>query len=432
MTFTSLRSIAACALACIIAACAHGPGDRSVAATASTRIPPAATQPAPPRSVLLVSLDAFRAADLDLGITPTLSRLARGGVRAEWMTPSYPSLTFPNHYTMVTGLRPDRHGIVQNTMHDDALGRFKLSDRDAVGDGRWWGGEPVWVAAEKAGLPTATMFWPGSEAAVQGVRPTRWSAFDASLPMAERIDIVLAWINEPAATRPRFITLYFEAIDHASHAYGPDSPQAHAAVRDVDAVLGRLVDGLAGRGQLDAVDIVIVSDHGMAAVKPRQVIALEDMVSPDDAAVVTSGQSVGFQPLPNRQAAAERQLLGRHGHYECWRKSELPGRWHYGSHPRIPAILCQMDVGWDAIPRKAIARRPLDHDRGSHGFDPADPSMRALFVAHGPSFRRGVRIPAFDNVDVYPLLVELLGMQAAPNDGDAATWQPALKHARPL
>jgi predicted AlkP superfamily pyrophosphatase or phosphodiesterase len=381
-----------------------------------------------PRSVLLVSLDGLRAGDLDRGLTPVLSRLATDGVRAEWMTPSYPSLTFPNHYTMVTGLRPDRHGIIHNTMWDDGLGTFKLSDRDAVGDGRWWHGEPIWVAAERAGLRTATLFWPGSEAEVGGIRPTRWTAFDKGMAMDARVDTVLGWLAEPATTRPRLATLYFEAIDVASHEYGPDSPQARAAVREVDAALGRLVDGLTARGQLDAVDLVIVSDHGMATVPPGQVLALEDMVSPDDAVVVTGGQSVGFLPRPGREAAAERALLGSHAHYDCWRKGELPVRWHYGTHPRIPPIVCQMHDGWDALPRAAIARRP-EHDRGSHGYDPQSPSMRALFVAHGPSFRRGLQLPPFDNVEIYPLLMRLLGLPPAPHDGGDAALH-ALRETR--
>jgi predicted AlkP superfamily pyrophosphatase or phosphodiesterase len=403
-------------LSLLLAACAGTPTAVTGAST------PAA------RSVLLVSLDGFRAGDIDPVRTPVLARLAADGVRADWMTPSYPTLTFPNHYTMVTGLRPDRHGIVHNTMRDASLGRFRLADREAVGDGRWWQGEPIWVTAERAGLPTATLFWPGSEAAVGGVRPTRWTAFDKDMAMDARVDSVLGWLAEPAATRPRFATLYFEAIDVASHDHGPDSPQARDAVRDVDAALGRLVDGLAARGQLDAVDLVIVSDHGMATVPAGQVVALEDMVSPEDAEVVTGGQIVGFVPKPGREAAAERALLGAHDHYDCWRKGALPARWHYGTHPRIPPIVCQMHAGWDALPREAIARRP-EHARGSHGYDPQSPSMRALFVAHGPSFRSGVRIAPFHNVDVYPLLAHLLGVPPAPNDGDAGTWQPALKPA---
>ncbi|MCY7354976.1 MAG: ectonucleotide pyrophosphatase/phosphodiesterase [Lysobacter sp.] len=382
-------------------------------------------------SVLLVSLDGFRADYLDLGITPNLSRLANEGVRAEWMTPSYPSLTFPNHYTIVTGLRPDHHGIVHNTMRDATLGSFGLSDRDAVGNGQWWGGEPIWVGAAKAGLPSATLFWPGSEAAIQGVRPTRWQPFDDTVPLAARVDTVVGWLSEPPATRPRIATLYFETIDHDSHDHGPDSAQTHAAVRTVDAAIGRLLGGLTARGVLDRTNLVIVSDHGMAAVTPGNAVAVEDMVDPVDADVVTAGQSVGFQPRPGREVQAEAQLLGTHPHYECWRKSQLPARWHYGRHPRVPPIICQMQDGWDARTRDAIAKRSSTTTRGSHGYDPASPSMRAVFVARGPAFRQGVRLPPFDNVDVYPLLTRLLGMAPARNDGNPATLAPALRKSAP-
>ena len=389
---------------------------------------PHPADPAPPSanviedahaSVLLVSIDGFRADYLDLGITPNLARIADAGVQAAWMEPSYPSLTFPNHYTIVTGLRPDHHGIVQNTMHDAALGDFSLGKRDAVNNGRWWGGEPVWVAAENAGLATATLFWPGSEAAIDGVRPTRWLPYDGDMPMDARVDTVLGWLAEPDSTRPRFATLYFDAVDHAGHGHGPDSPEAHAAVREVDVAIGRLLDGLASRGLDDRVNLIVVSDHGMAAVEPGHEIAVEDMVAPGDVRLVSAGQSVGFVPLPGREAAAQAQLLGKHGHYECWRREALPERWHYGSHPRVPPIICQMKEGWNARPREWIEKRPSTTTRGSHGFDPALPSMRAIFLARGPAFREGARLPAFDNVDVYPLLMELVGLEPAANDGDA-------------
>lgn len=411
------RRILACCLVLFLAACASTPtADRAVS---------------PRRSVLLVSLDGFRADYLDLGITPNLSRIAREGVRARWMTPAYPSLTFPNHYSIVTGLVPDHHGIVHNTMRDAALGGFKLSDRVSVGDGRWWGGEPIWVGAEKAGMRSATLFWPGSEAAVAGVRPTRWRAFDADMSLDARVDTVVGWLSEPDATRPRIATLYFETIDHHSHAYGPDSPQAHAAVREVDAAIGRLLDGLAARGRLDDTDLVVVSDHGMATVAPGNVVAVEDIVAMDEATVVSAGQVVTMTPKPGREAEVERKVLGAHARYDCWRKGELPPRWRYGTHPHIPPIVCQMHEGWDAVPRDAIAKRPR-HDRGSHGYDPALPSMRALFVARGPSFRSGVTVEPFDNVDVYPLLARLVGIEPAPNDGDAATWAGVLVEDAPV
>jgi predicted AlkP superfamily pyrophosphatase or phosphodiesterase len=382
---------------------------------------------APVPSVLLVSLDGFRPGDVDPAATPTLARLAREGVHAAWMNPSYPSLTFPNHYSMVTGLRPDRHGMVHNTMTDATLGRFQTSDRDAVGDGRWWQGEPLWVRAERAGLRTATLFWPGSEAPIQGMQPQRWRPFDATLSPAARVDIVLGWLGEPLATRPRLATLYFDGNDVASHDHGPDSPQAEASRRELDAALARLLDGLAARGMSDRVDLVVVSDHGMATVAPGHVVLVEDMVAAEDARAITTGQSVGFQPLPGREMAAERALLGAHQRYDCWRREELPERWDYGRHPRVPAIVCQMHEGWDALTRSAKERRPPGQARGSHGYDPALPSMRALFIAHGPSFRRGVSLPAFDNVDVYSLLAHLLGIQPAEGDGSLHALRAALR-----
>lgn len=389
----------------------------------------ASVAPAPgePKTVLLVSIDAFRPDYLDRGITPNLTRIAREGVRAQWMNPSYPSLTFPNHYTIVTGLRPDHHGIIHNTMQDEAIGGFKIADREAVGDGRWWGGEPIWVSAEKAGLRSATMFWPGSEAAIDGVRPTHWQKFDEKVTYDARVDQIVAWLDVPAAQRPRLATLYLEKVDKAGHDFGPDSPQVREAIIQADAAIGRLVSELVARGLLDNINLIIVSDHGMAAVGPGHAIAVEDMVPLEDAVVVTIGQSVGIAPRPGREAKVEARLLGAHPQYDCWRKGELPARWHYGSHPRIPPIVCQMHEGWDALARETLLKRPKDATRGSHGYDPALPSMRALFIARGPAFRSGAVIAPFDNVDVYPLLARLLGMRPAANDGDPAPLLPALR-----
>ena len=411
----SCRFLLAAIAACLLCACS---------ATLSS-----ATPGGDAPTLLLVSLDGVHPDMLGRGDTPHLDRLAREGVRAAWMQPSYPALTFPNHYTLVTGLRPDRHGVVHNAMYDDDLGAFALKDRDAVGDGRWWGGEPLWVTAERAGLPTATMFWPGSEAPVQGVRPTRWYPYEDGLALEVRIDRVLGWLSEPAATRPRLATLYFEHPDHAGHGYGPASPQLHAALRDVDAAIGDLLSAIAARGLRDRVNLVIVSDHGMAPVPSGLVGGGEHMGAPADALVARPGLGGGFRPRPGREAAAAAALLGAHARYDCWRREALPARWQYGQHPRVPPIVCQMHVGWDAVPRANLARRP-DRTRGSHGYDPAAPEMRAIFIAHGPAFRSGTELPGFDNVDVYPLLARLLGVEPAEHDGDARTLLPALREGR--
>ena len=406
-----LRALAFTALALLLAAC-------------TSTSPAASGEPAP---VLLISIDSFRPDYLDRGVTPNLVQIARSGVRARWMNPSYPPLTFPNHYTLVTGLRPDHHGIVHNTMRDAELGEFRNSDENAVREPRWWGGEPVWVTAEKAGLRTATLFWPGSEAPINGTWPSDWVKYDDEMPMSQRVDIVLGWFARPAQQRPRLITLYIGALDHTAHDFGPDSPETNATLAEVDAAIGRLLHGLSAQALRDRVNIVVVSDHGMAPVASSHSLNVETLVDHNDATYVSVGEVVGFVPRTGHEAAADAQLLGRHDHYECWRKGELPARWHYGTHPRVPPIVCQMDVGFDAqTPRKLVSRRP-GGTRGSHGYDPADPTMRALFIAQGPAFRQSVEIAPFDNVDVYPLLAKLIGVDPNPNDGKIAPLLPALK-----
>lgn len=391
----------------------------------STTLPSPTKSLAPPARLVLVSIDGLRADMLDPGITPHLSRIAHDGVRAQWMNPSYPSLTFPNHYTLVTGLRPDHHGIVHNRMSDPTLGQFKLGNMAAIRDARWWGGQPIWVGAENAGVRSATWAWPGSEAPIQGVQPSQWQLYDGKVPAPARVQRVLEWLRQRGPQAPRLMTLYFDQADHAGHDYGPDSPEYLDAVKLVDTAIGQLLAGMAQQGALDDTNLIVVSDHGMATVAPDHVVAIEDMVPFDEAEVVSIGQSIGIEPRPGEGAKVEARLLGAHPNYACWRKQQLPARWHYGSNPRIPSIVCQMSEGWDAMPANEIPNR-AGHTRGSHGFDPALPSMRAVFVARGPDFAQGKVLPAFDNVDVYPLLTRLLQIPAAANDGNPRTLLPAL------
>jgi len=383
--------------------------------------------PASPASILLISLDGVRPDYLGRGDTPHLDRLANAGVKAKWMQPVYPSLTFPNHYSIVTGLYPDHHGIIHNSMRDTTLGRFTLSNREAVSDGRWWEGEPIWVTAERAGLPTATLSWPGSEAEIHAIRPTRWHVFDSERPIPERVAMVLDWLAEPDATRPRLATLYFEHPDSAGHHYGPHSTQVRAAMREVDAGIGVLIEGLQTRHLLDRVNIIIVSDHGMAEVPASQIIAIEEMLPEGKADIVSVGQLIGVQPHPGQEEAVAAILVGAHAQYECWEKGQLPARWHYGKHPRIPAIICQMHEGWDALPRQFVEeRRANGQPRGSHGFDPSLESMRAIFIAYGPAFDQGVTLPMFENVNIQPLLLHLLGLPPMSTDGKLTPLLPAL------
>jgi predicted AlkP superfamily pyrophosphatase or phosphodiesterase len=414
-----------------------GCATRFAAAPASP--PPASPEMAP--AVLLVSIDGLRADVVGSGVMPTLDALAAHGVHADWMNPSYPSLTFPNHYTLVTGLRPDHHGIVNNTMRDPALGAFSLGNRKAVEDARWWGGTPAWRTLQRHGGHAATMFWPGSEAPIGGMHPDQWRRFDAKVPNAGRVDTVLDWLSRTDAQRPTFVTLYFDEVDHEEHLSGPGSLQAMQAEADVDAALARLLAGLDARGLRGRVDVIVVSDHGMARVPPGQREYIDDFVDgkgPSAALdVVSRGTAVGIDPAPGADlAAVEAALVGRHAHSECWRKADVPAHWHYGTHPRVPAIVCQADVGWILTTRPKPGAAMRDHEggpghaTGAHGYAPEAPEMRAVFVADGPRIADGKRLPPFDNVDLYPLLMRLLGVPAEPNDGDPATLLPALATGR--
>jgi predicted AlkP superfamily pyrophosphatase or phosphodiesterase len=370
--------------------------------------------------VILISLDGFRADYLDRGLTPNIAALAASGVRTAGMRPAFPSLTFPNHYTLVTGLYPDHHGMVSNTMEDPAIpgGHFAPS---AQGDERWWDeATPIWISAERQGMGAATMFWPGSDQIIHGMRPNYWKPYDKSVSPDARVDTVLGWLDLPIPVRPSFLTLYLEDVDSAGHASGPDSDGVNDALRRVDAAIGRLADGLRQRGILDKVNLIIVADHGMAATSPDRVDFLDDWADAKFFRLISGGAVAGVSPQPGHTAEVERALLAPHDHAKCWRKAELPPHLHYGHNPRVPPIVCLAEIGWivathqDAAEHKGFAL-------GQHGYDGAEPAMRALFVAHGPAFRAGLAITEpFDNVDVYPIMTHLLGIAPEPNDGNLA------------
>ncbi|MBS0516151.1 MAG: alkaline phosphatase family protein [Proteobacteria bacterium] len=387
-----------------------------------------APKPIAQAPLILISIDGFRADFFDRGLTPNLKTLAADGVHARAMRPAFPTLTFPNHYTLVTGLYPDHHGIVNNRFTDPVSGeKFVYKDATTTSDPAWWGGEPIWVGAERQGKHAATMFWPGSNVAIDGVRPELWREYDGKVSPDARVDQVLTWLDLPVARRPDLVTLYFDAVDHAGHDHGPDSPEVDAALTATDRAIGRLLDGLKQRGMLDTTNIIVVSDHGQIATKKGAYIILDDIVDVHDLDVQQMGLLAMFAAKPGHEAAMEKALLAPHEHMRCWKKDEIPARLHYGSNPRIPPLVCLADPGWLIWTREFVNRPGFFVSKGEHGYDNADPHMRALFIAHGPAFKRGLVVPEFDNVDVYPLLAKLLGIKPAPNDGNPATSNQMLR-----
>lgn len=368
---------------------------------------------------ILISIDGFHPDYLRRGVTPTLSSLAAEGAFAE-MRPSFPTVTFPNHYTLVTGLHPDHHGVVGNSFNDAELGRFTMQSKET---GWWDQAEPIWITAEKAGLMTGTMFWPGSETLIDDMRPTYYRPFDQTVTGADRVWQVLTWLETEGSLRPDFETLYFDIVDSAGHRYGPDAEETTAAVASVDRDLAALVQGLRDLGLYEQTTFVIVSDHGMAATSPDRVMYLDDTIDPAALRIVYAGPVVYLDAAPGREAEVEAALVKRHPHGECWNRADIPARFMLGANPRVSSIVCLADIGWLFGLRERAVTRP----GGAHGYDNQAPEMRALFIAKGPRIAPGVVLTEMDSVDVHPLLARVLGLQVPAGDGRPEDTLPAMR-----
>ncbi|KGB53745.1 alkaline phosphatase family protein [Sphingopyxis sp. SE2] len=359
---------------------------------------------------ILISIDGFRADYLDRGITPHLSRLAAEGAHGK-LRPSFPTKTFPNHYAMVTGKRPDTNGIVGNNMIDPRRPdvTFSLGDPKQSLDPFWWDeAEPAWITADKAGVRSATMFWPGSEVAIHEKRPPDWLRYDRHVGYAQRVNTILDWMRRPSDIRPAFVTLYFEAVDDAGHRFGPDSAEVNAAITEVDKRIGDLTAGLAAIGQ--PARLLVVADHGMRAIDESRVIQLADLVDLPSIIAVETGPYAAVEPAAGTDNRVYDALLKPHDHMNCNRREELPERLHYGRNPRVAAIICIAEPGWSII--AGTPSWPVKG--GAHGYDNQDPQMLALFVASGTGLKGDVG--TIDNIEVYPLLMLLLGVAPLPGD----------------
>lgn len=388
--------------------------------------PQAAPIPANTPMVVLVSLDAFRWDYLSRPNAINLRRLAATGVHAERMIPSFPSLTFPNHYTIATGLYPEHHGIVANTMTDAVLGKFSMSDTLAVRNVAWWGGEPIWITAEKQGRRAGAFFWPGSEVAHDGVWASRWMKFDDKFPNGARIDSVLKWLTLPKGQALSLVTLYYSDVDHAGHDAGPATPAVDLAIARVDSQIGRLLDGVAARGLSDRVNIIVVADHGMAAISPARAIFLDDYIAVTDVDIGELSANATLTPKPGKLDAVLAKLRGaNNSHMSVYRKGEVPMRFHYDTNARIAPLILMAEEGWTFTTHDRFARR--QPTGGAHGFDNQLASMGAIFVAAGPAFRQRFTAPPFQNIHVYDLICQILGLKPAKNDGSLDSTRAMLR-----
>lgn len=365
--------------------------------------------------VVMLSLDGFRWDYPDLYETPNLDRMAEMGVKARAIIPSFPTKTFPNHYTMVTGLYPDHHGLVNNTYVDPVRkDTFRLGDRSKVEDEYYYGGEPLWVTAKKQGLKTASFFWVGSEAAIQGIRPDRWKRFDDRIPCGERMDTVLKWLGLPPDTRPDLITWYIEEPDGVAHHHGPFSIETEMMVEQLDSLVGIFLDRLEKLPGKDPINFILTSDHGMGETRPAKWINIMDYMDNSMADYILGYNPVIFiQPSTGMKDSIITLLSGIE-HLEIYEKDKIPPHLHYGTNPRIAELVVVADSGWSIDTRDPVEGGP----GGAHGYDYLNTDMHAIFYAMGPAFKKGYLTDKFYNIDIYPLICEILELEPAMVDGN--------------
>jgi predicted AlkP superfamily pyrophosphatase or phosphodiesterase len=384
----------------------------------------------PKPTLLLVSFDGFRADYLDRFTLPNFRRVMARGTRAQAMRPVFPTITFPNHYSLVTGLYADHHGIVENGFFDPVRdAAYSFRNPLTVADGSWYGGEPIWVTAERQGMVAACFFWPGSEADIKGIRPTFWNKYDGSVANAKRIETVLGWLELPAERRPHVVTLYFSDVDAASHRTPLRDASVAAAVMSVDESLGVLLDGIDRLPDRDRVWLVLTSDHGMTDTAAARIVQLGDLIDTRGIRVGYSGPVTGLHVGPDAgpAGAVRDRLNGKLQHGRAYLREELPERYHFKATPRSGDVVVVMDEGW-MMATSIINRALIQREWGEHGWDPDLPSMKALFLISGPGIPAGASIPEVENVDVYPLMTELLGLTpAAGLDGRPGRLRALLK-----
>jgi predicted AlkP superfamily pyrophosphatase or phosphodiesterase len=364
--------------------------------------------------VVMLSMDGFRWDFPDIYPTPNLDRLSSAGVKALSLQPAFPTKTFPNHYTMVTGLYPDHHGIVQNEFFDAATGKYyRIGDREAVENPAFYGGEPIWATAEKNGITTASFFWVGSEAAIEGIQPTYWKRYDGSIPYGQRIDTVIYWLSLPESVRPHLITWYIDEPDNTEHDKGPLSNETKSMVIYLDSLVGVFLNKLDKLPVASEVNVIITSDHGMGEIKPERTVYLSKYIEKEWFDRVEGYSPNYILDVKDEHAEQAWEALIGIPHVQVWKYGQVPEWLHYGTNPRTRDFILVADSAWQVTFKEQAPKL-----RGAHGYVPTDKDMHAIFIAKGPAFKEGYIQSTFENIDLYALLCHLLDVEPAKNDGN--------------
>lgn len=371
------------------------------------------------RQLILISFDGFRADYLSKAETPNFDMLVSEGVISEGLIPVFPTKTFPNHYAIATGLYPENNGVIANNMYDPVMdARYRISDRAAVENPEWYEGEPIWNTVEKQGKKAGTMFWVGSEAPIQDMRPSYWKPYDGDVPDSARIDSVLKWMTYPEEKKIDFGTLYFSFLDDAGHWYGPESEEVVEAIQRADSLVGYLVNELKVKGLWGNTNIMIVSDHGMSSLFKDRLIILDDLINVEDVDIISYSPAVQMNVKDRKLDEVYSSLKANENHYKVYKREDIPGRYRLKNHRRVSQILMVADRGYTINTRSYINSRPNYPSGGTHGFDNNDSEMHAIFIGTGPGFKKGIKVDVFENIHLYELMAHLLRINPSTNDGD--------------
>jgi alkaline phosphatase D len=373
--------------------------------------------------LIMLSLDGFRWDYPAKANTPVLDSLKEAGSVAASLKPSFPTKTFPNHYSIATGLVPDHHGIVLNRFYATDLKRdYSLSNRSTVTDGAFYAGEPLWNLAEGQGVKTATLFWVGASADVGGKRSSHWSFYDEELPFSSRIDSLVRWLNLPEPQRPHLIMWYYHEPDLSGHIYGPESEETKAEVEKLDAFLGDFFTAMRKLPVFNQLNFIITSDHGMAELSPDRQVLIDEYVDTAALEIMNGGNPVYNFKVKEGKLEEVFNSLKTAPHLQVWKHDSLPERLHYGTHIRTHDLTLTADPGWSAYWSWKIGK-----SKGTHGYDNDFKDMHAIFYAAGPAFKEGYVQPPFENVDIYPLIGKILKLETPATDGHIGHVEGMLK-----
>lgn len=379
--------------------------------------------------VVLVSFDAFRWDYVNRGLTPNLDKIKSEGVYALSLKPSFPSKTFPNHQSIITGMYPAHHGIYANGFYDPFSNEtYKMNDSNTVNNAKWYWGEAFWETAERQGIKTASYFWPGSEVKLYYRKPTYAETYDHTRPHDDRIEGVINWLKLPQEKRPHFITLYFSDTDEKGHRFGPNSNEVNQAIQLLDGVAGKIMNRLKEINMIDSVNVIFVSDHGMTEISKDKIINVEKILEGYNCKFFDESVLMTIEPPKEKLKEVYELLKKNENHFKVYYRSEVPEYFHFSGNYLIPSLVLIPELGWNLLTEKGMKRVNDNYSKGNHGYDNQHLDMHGIFIATGPSFKKNYQTGTVWNIDIYPLLCKIFNIIPRSNiDGKAERIEFILK-----